>query len=975
MLRLAIGVVSLALSAFALPSDITNANSLASYAGLASRAGAAVVITVNGEDSGRVFDGVGGVSAGGSTRLLVDYPEPERSQILDYLFQPNYGAALDILKVEIGGDVDATVGAEASHMRTRDEVDCSRGYEWWLMREAKKRNPDIKFYGLPWGAPGWFDGGYWSPDRVDYLVTWLQCARENGFEIDYLGAANESGFEGEISKRLAAALDAAGFGDVKIVATDNHNPPDYWFAVPEITSDPELDAAIDVLGEHDVCVWRTLQRECHASEAALASGKPLWDSENSTQDYDVGAHPLTRAMNRHYIDAKITGNLNWALISAWYDNFPIGGTGLMLAERPWSGYYEVGPSIWVDAHTTQFTEPGWRYLDGATGYTPGGASYVALRSPDTGDYTIVVETLDSTQEETIRIDVTGGLSLVPVTVWSSNLATEKTDDDFIRQGRIDASDGSYDITIEPGRLYTISTTTGQSKGSARPSADPGDQLALPFVENFERVGMLGLARYFADVHGAFEAVRCRGGRAGTCYEQQVTQQPLTWHNTNLPPTTIVGDPRWWGDYQVSVDALLDEEGHVELLGRVDSQQHNAAGYHLRVADTGEWSLFTQDVQSRDRTLASGTTTPLGTDTWHRLALRFRGEQITALLDGEVLATVQDADHTTGHVGLRVGNWQRAQFDNLRVVPTGPAPRFVRHSSMTATATSEHPDNDFGHNYLAEHAIDDHLWSTWRSALDPVAPLPQSITLDLGRVIPVAGIAYTPAVTATAGRILGYTVSTSTDGENFTEATSGYWADTLATKTAPLPRPVKARFVRLEATSVAGCPQAALAAEVNVSTSRLPALGEGEPPSDPGPAFPHLVPQSQMTATATSQQPGYEAGKAIDGNCGTMWHQSWSPYTPPPQSITLDLGQAYDTIGLVYQPRQDGNSNGIITDYEVAVSSDGTSFTPVASGTWAGNATTKTAEWSATSARYVRLTANAGVNGHMSAAELNVAYNP
>lgn len=939
----------------------------------ASTADAAVhTISVDGTDTGRTFDGVGGVSAGGSSRLLLDYPAPEREQILDYLFRPNYGAALDILKVEIGADVDATVGAEPSHLRTPDEVDCHRGYEWWLMAEARERNPAIRFYGLPWGAPGWFDGGYWSTDRVDYLLTWLECARQNGFDIDYLGAANESGFNRDVSVELRRALDAAGFADVRIVATDNHSPPDYWFAAPQIAADPELDAAIDILGEHDVCEWRTLQRTCHVSEAALATGKPLWDSENSTQDYDVGAQPLARAMNRHYIDARITGNLNWALISAWYDNFPIGGTGLILAERPWSGSYEVGPSVWVDAHTTQFTDPGWRYLDGASGYSGAGASHVVLRAPASGDYTIVIETLDSVGPETMRFEVSGGLSTGPVSVWTTDLTTASTDDDFIRQGSITPVDGVYELTVEPGRLYTISTTTGQAKGSAASDADPGTQLALPYREDFERT-RFGLARYVADVHGAFEAVPCAGDRDGTCYEQQVTRPPLAWHDTNLPPTTMVGDPRWWGDYEVSVDALLDQPGHVELLGRVDSQQHNAAGYHLRVADTGTWSLFTEDVRSRTRTLASGAVPTLGTGTWHRLGLRFRGERITALLDGTVLTTVADADHTTGQVGLRVGGWQRAQFDNLRVVPTGPWPAFIPHSTMTATATSEHTANDFGHYYPARHAIDDHLWSSWRSQVAPVAPLPQALTLDLGKVTTVAGLAYTPAVTATAGGITGYTVSTSRDGREFTEAVRGHWADTPATKTAPLPVPVRARYVRLEATEVSGCPAAAMAAEVAVSRTRLPSLGEGEPPANPVPRFPHLVPPSTMTATATSQQAGYDAGKAIDGDCATMWHQSWSPYTPPPQSITLDLGATYDTLALLYQPRQDGNANGIVTDYTIAVSTDGSTFTTVAEATWAGDDTTKVAEWDATRARYVRLTARAGVNGHVSAAEIAIAH--
>ena len=46
------------------------------------------------------FDGIGGLSGGGATsRLLVDYNETQRSQILDYLFKPGFGASLQILKV------------------------------------------------------------------------------------------------------------------------------------------------------------------------------------------------------------------------------------------------------------------------------------------------------------------------------------------------------------------------------------------------------------------------------------------------------------------------------------------------------------------------------------------------------------------------------------------------------------------------------------------------------------------------------------------------------------------------------------------------------------------------------------------------------------------------------------------------------------------------------------------------------------
>ncbi len=66
---------------------------------------------------GKTFDGIGGLSGGGATsKLLVNYPEPQRTQILDYLFKPNFGASLQILKVMIGGDAQSGMGTEASHM-------------------------------------------------------------------------------------------------------------------------------------------------------------------------------------------------------------------------------------------------------------------------------------------------------------------------------------------------------------------------------------------------------------------------------------------------------------------------------------------------------------------------------------------------------------------------------------------------------------------------------------------------------------------------------------------------------------------------------------------------------------------------------------------------------------------------------------------------------------------------------------------
>src|SRR3954452_10940486 len=84
----------------AMTAALTLVASTVTVATLAAPAQAATSVTINGNATGRTFDGVGAISGGGgNSRLLIDYPEAQRSALLDYLFKPNYGANMQILKV------------------------------------------------------------------------------------------------------------------------------------------------------------------------------------------------------------------------------------------------------------------------------------------------------------------------------------------------------------------------------------------------------------------------------------------------------------------------------------------------------------------------------------------------------------------------------------------------------------------------------------------------------------------------------------------------------------------------------------------------------------------------------------------------------------------------------------------------------------------------------------------------------------
>lgn len=790
-------------------------------------------LTLDGMSAGRIFDGVGGVSSGGSSRLLFDYPEPARSDILDYLFKPGYGAALQLLKVEIGGDANATSGAEASHERKKGQIQDDRGYEWWLMAEAKKRNPDIVFAGLAWSAPGWLNGGFWSQDNVDYQMNWLDIAKKKGFKISYVGGWNERKYKGDWYVKLRAALKAR-HPDVKVIAADEHAPLEWWRIAQSMADDKAFNDSVDVVGTHSPGGWRSLYQEYKVTPVALGLNKPLWNSEQSALSHDVGGGPWARGLNRAYIDARITATLAWTPVASWYANLPLADTGFILAEWPWSSYYVVGNSIWVNAHTTQFAKPGWKYLDTACGYLDNYGSYVTLAAPDGKDWSTIVETMDATEPARVTFKLAGGLSGGTVHVWSTDLRSQdESDDDFIHERTVEPKDGAFTLTFEPGHVYSLTTTTGQGKGTAAPKSTVFDQLPLPFVEDFESYKPGQLARFFSDVNGAFEVAPATGGRSGMVY-RQVIDAPLTRWNADglIPPTTLVGDPRWWGDYEASVDVMLEQPGYVELIGRVGAQRRRGvSGYHVQFDSKGTWSLYTQDlplVREKDIPLAQGTA-PFEAGKWHTVALRMKGSTIEIVVDAKVVGTVTDTRHTTGNIALRVSDWHNAQFDNFKVTPTGPAPEFIPQSEMTATATSERTLNFRGDYYAAADAIDGRPESFWHTQWEPTkAALPQSITFDLGKPRDVQALTYQPRIdNAPDGMITKYAIHVSDDGKTFRQVTTGEWEISTGTKIASWPAG-QARFVRLEALEAAN--GMASAGEIRLSATPL-----SPTPPPPGPA--------------------------------------------------------------------------------------------------------------------------------------------
>ena len=611
-----------------------------------------ILITVNTSQEGRLFEGIGAVSAGASSRLLIDYPQPQRREILDYLFKPNFGAGFQHLKVEIGGDINSSGGSEPSHMHTREEQNYTRGYEWWLMKEARQRNPELILDCLAWGAPYWVGGGeFYSEDMADYVVKFIQGAkRVHNLQIDYTGVWNEIAYNISWIKQLRRTLNANGLNQVKIVAADETLRRS-WAIVDDMVKDVELRDVIHAVGAHYPKFASTAQ--------AKKLGMPLWASEDGPwQSSWTSAMQLARVFNRNYVIGKMTKTEIWSPVTSYYDNLPVPGSGIMRANTPWSGHYEVPPTVWATAHTTQFARPGWQYLDGACVLIEGG-SVVTLKSPSGEDYSTVIETMDAETPLTLYFQVEGAYGSKALHVWRTNAKEQ-----FAELGVIQPRKGAFMISVDAHSIYSLTTTAGQRKGASL--APPAKPFPFPYREDFEGYEAGATPRYLSDQGGAFE-VAIRADAKGRALRQVIPRSGVEWHtHSNPAPETFLGATNW-ADYQVNVDAMIEKTGFVSLFGRVGKFPENMNppdGYWLKVSDNGDWELsLVRNFKgnTRDpRTIIGSGKVLFPAEQWHRLGLKFSRTIIQVMIHDKTVAQIEDATFKDGEVSFKVTRERNGQ---------------------------------------------------------------------------------------------------------------------------------------------------------------------------------------------------------------------------------------------------------------------------------------------------------------------------
>lgn len=644
---------------------------------------------------GAVFDGVGVVAGAGASRLLIDYDPAVRASILDAMFSPTTGAGVHLLKIDVGGNGDGTMGSEPSIMHTENEEPVPmRGTQMWLALEARTRNPGIKLYALPWSWPGWMrqtptdTTPFATPDLpAAFIILYLTTAQAAGaaagvnMNFDYVGVFSDI-WDGTNSplyvKALRLGLDTAGFTSTKIVCADVND----WGCATAALADPDLLAAIGVLGDHSQ----------PGNQNANLTGLPVWRSwvnEGGASNLEH-APLLANTINTGYTQANQTATLAFAAFGASYDTYPEWGVGAIRADSPWSGAYYITPNWYVLAHTTQFTQPGWRHLNYGlgSGLLAFGGTYVTRFDASGGPTaikwsTVIAKTGSPGSEvgEMATFTLNGNLaSSTPVGssvyVFSTCFSSTGTNVTlFTGPTTLPVTGGApystFSLWLDQNCMYTVTNIVGAGISPPPATTLPA---AFPYYwsDDFSQNDLNTPGKYWADVSGSFEVVDAMN--AGRGLRQCAGQgQPITRRNTDTRPHTHLGDASWRDvDFKATVwlQAGGDAAGFCVRCSPVNDTAgvdgttglDHMPGFWLFLDVTG-WTVY-HTLDPAQVAVMSGTfATPLMTSVWHDVRLVARGDNILAFVDSVVLFNkavpwvgLNQSPPTRGFVGLAAGDF-------------------------------------------------------------------------------------------------------------------------------------------------------------------------------------------------------------------------------------------------------------------------------------------------------------------------------
>ncbi|WP_113676154.1 glycoside hydrolase family 30 protein [Vallitalea guaymasensis] len=410
-------------------------------------------ITIYWEDEKQEIDGFG-FSGADWSHIPYQLQEPERTEVMDLLFNIDDGIGASICRSEIHPEYSPALG-EYDFVNIKPE-------QLWYIKEAEARGVD-KQIATAWTPPAFMKnnnsqthGGYlikeYYDDFADLLSEFVvQFEQLHGIDFYAVSMCNEPNasiflnwnscsWKGEqiktfIKDYMKPAFVAKGIDDTKFIIAE----PSWWsesLMEPSL-NDPVTCDMIDIVGSHQY------QLSPSKFTTAFSKGKKVWQTEVCDPGhFDAGiGEGLRWAKNIHefMVDAEASAYLYWQGVMRE------GSEGLICTNSDFTDYV-MTKRYYTFGHFSKFIRPG--YVRIGTSDTGISDTYIsAYKNKETGDFTIVaINDTDKIQQFDLLAD---GFSADKLTPYI-------TDDtlDLQKGSQVPYNDGTYYIALPPKSVVT-----------------------------------------------------------------------------------------------------------------------------------------------------------------------------------------------------------------------------------------------------------------------------------------------------------------------------------------------------------------------------------------------------------------------------------------------------------------------------------------------------------------------------------------
>ncbi|OUM43330.1 discoidin domain-containing protein [Arthrobacter sedimenti] len=245
-----------------------------------------VSIAVDPTSERQQITGFGGSLDSSSVANIVGLAPEHRKAVMDLMFSPEHNA-YNLMRLSFGCS-DFCASPKGTFYTYHDQpgscapgglpqFSIQRDIDAGIVgvaREAKRINPDVRFFASLWSPPAWMktnndlnNGGYVKPECYQALATYYRLSLEaygrEGIAIDAITTQNEPTVvmpypttqwtwsqQRDFIKILGADLDSHGFGNVELWIQDDNLLRTREFA-GQILADPGAARYVDGVGYHD----------------------------------------------------------------------------------------------------------------------------------------------------------------------------------------------------------------------------------------------------------------------------------------------------------------------------------------------------------------------------------------------------------------------------------------------------------------------------------------------------------------------------------------------------------------------------------------------------------------------------------------------------------------------------------------------------------------------------------------------------